>query len=79
MASGEMPSGPHDRVLDPQAVYEESGEDGLREALEDLDRRALEEVVRTHPVHHTAPTSMQTMSDEELRGYIVDSARRATE
>lgn len=65
-----------DRIPDIQSIYEESGKTGLREELEGLDRDVLEEVVRAHPPHHTPPPSMQTMSRDELVGYIVDGVER---
>ena len=65
-----------DRIPDVRTIYEESGESGLREALEDLHRDDLEDVVRAHPPHHTPPPSMQNMSSDELVGYIVDGVKR---
>ena len=65
-----------DRTPDIESIYEEQGERGLRDTLEDLDRDALEDVVRAHPPHHTPPPSMQTMSRDELVGYIIDGVKR---
>lgn len=67
-----------DRIPDIETIYEETGEPGLREELAGLDRDALEEVVRAHPPHHTPPPSMQTMSRDELVGYIIDGVKRET-
>ena len=66
-------------IPDPRSIYESSGESGLREELDDLERDELEEVVRAHPPHHTPPPAMRTMSRDELIGYIVDGVRRAEE
>lgn len=67
-----------DRIPDIESIYEEAGEPGLREELAGLDRDALEEVVRAHPPHHTPPPAMQTMSRDELVGYIIDGVKRET-
>ena len=64
-------------IPDPRAVYEREGEAELRERLEPLQRDELEEVVRAFPAHHTSPPALHTLSDAELRDYILDGAVRA--
>lgn len=76
MADDSMDSGPSDEIPDPRALYDREGEAGLQARLDGLDRDALENVVRAHPLHHTAPPALETMSDDELIGYIVDAAKR---
>jgi hypothetical protein len=76
MADDPMDSGGSGEILDPRAVYEREGETGLQDQLEGLDRDVLERIVRTHPPHHTTPPALETLSDRELIGYIVDGARR---
>ncbi len=76
MANDPIHSDTNDQIPDPVAVYERQGEAGLRDRLDGLDRDALERVVRAHPPHHTVPPALQTLSDDELIGYIVDGARR---
>lgn len=69
-------SGPRHDIPNPEALYQEAGEQGLRDRLAGLDRDALEEVVRAHPPHHTPPPSLEAMDDEHLIGYIVDGVKR---
>lgn len=76
MADDPMDSGPSDEILDPRAVYEREGEGALRDQLDELDRDTLERVVRAHPPHHTTPPALETLSDDELIGYIIDGAER---
>lgn len=76
MADDPIHSGPRDEILNPRGVYDRDGEDALRERLEALDRDTVEEVVRAHPPHHTAPPALETMDDDELIGYIVDGVKR---
>ena len=76
MGGGDLRSGPQNRLLDPRTVYDEGGEDRLREELASLDRDALETVVRKHPPHHTPPPAPHEMSRDELIGYIVDGVKR---
>lgn len=76
MSDDPIHSGPRDDILNPRDVYERSGEAGLRERLEGLNRDTLEEVVRAHPPHHTAPPALQALSDHELVEYIIDGVER---
>ena len=75
----DTPLGPEadKEIPNPMAVYEQSGERALRERLATVDRDALEAIVQNHPPHHTTPPSLQTLSREELIGYIIDGVKRA--